>query len=228
MSHPHQAFLDEFKIAIEKLVPLTPAEIVEEAKRLHTELLADENSTEKQIHQAVTLIGRKEYPYRKAYLEICAGDEEQRLQQEVYERLDDEVKKKVDEIVKHGVLLDDFVRSKLFEEKLSADERYQVEQAILLSEDVLDSQCDDRAHRRHQEYETLVKKWTDEATRLQSLIDGLRQMGTDDQKWGGEINSIADRLEEGWSIVEEDPTEEEIKKEIEYWNTVLHEGEGEE
>ncbi|MFH1766952.1 MAG: hypothetical protein ABH826_02575 [Patescibacteria group bacterium] len=228
MSHPFQPFLDEFKIAIEKLVPLTPKEIIEEAEQLHAELSQNEAATEKQIHQAVTLIGRKEFPYRKAYLEICAGDEEQRLQKEVYERLDEAVKKKIDDIVKHGVLIDDFVRSKLFEEKLSADERYQIEQAIFLSEDVLDSQCDDRAHRRNQEYEALVKKWTDEAARLQGLIDGLRQMGQGEAKWVAEINTIADRLEEGWSIVERDPTEEEIMKEIEYWTTVLHEGEGEE
>ena len=47
-------------------------------------------------------------------------------------------------------------------------------------------------------------------------------MGEGDEKWEGEINSIANRLEEGWSVVERDPTEEEIVKELEYWNTVLH------
>lgn len=226
MPHPHQSFLDEFKIAIDELVPLTPPELIEEAKKLHKELSENQEATEKQIHQAVSLVGRKEFPYRKAYLEICAGDEEQRLQSEVFERLDEAVKKKIEDVVGSGVLLDDYVKSKLFEEQLTADERYQVEQAILLSEDVLDSQCDDRAHRRQQEYETLVKKWTDEASRLQGMIDQLRSMGSEDAKWAAEIGGVADRLEEGWSVVERDPEEEEIVKEIEYWNTVLHEDEG--
>lgn len=223
MAHPHQSFLAEFKIAIDKVVPLTPQEVIDEAKKLHEELSANEDATEKQIHQALTLIGRKEYPYRKAYLEICAGDEEQRLRTAVMERLDDNVKKKVEEYTEHGVLLDDLIKSDLFESQFEGDERYQVEQAILLADEVLDKQCDERAHSRQKEFDTLVAKWTEEAARLQGLIDQLRGMGAEDAKWAGEINSVCDKLEEGWSIVEQDPKEEEIKKEIEYWNTVLHE-----
>lgn len=223
MAHPHQSFLDEFKIAIDKVVPLTPQEVIDEAKKLHEELSANEDATDKQIHQALTLIGRKEYPYRKAYLEICAGDEEQRLRSAVLERLDDNVKKKVEEYTQHGVLLDDLIKSDLFESQFEGDERYQIEQAILLADEVLDKQCDERAHSRQKEFDTLVQKWTEEAARLQGLIDQLRAMGSEDAKWAGEINSVCDKLEEGWSIVEQDPKEEEIKKEIEYWNTVLHE-----
>ena len=62
MPHPHQSFLDEFNISIKHLVPLTPDEITEEAKALHKELSADEGASEKSIHQALSLIGRKEYP----------------------------------------------------------------------------------------------------------------------------------------------------------------------
>ena len=76
MPHKHQAFLDEFKISIDNMVPLTPPELLEEAKKLHAELSSSEETNEKQIHQALSLIGRKEYPYRKAYVELCAGDEE--------------------------------------------------------------------------------------------------------------------------------------------------------
>lgn len=227
MAHPHQSYLDEFKIAIENLVPLTPQEIIDEAKKLHEELSGDEHATEKQIHQALTMIGRKEFPYRKAYQELCAGDEEQRLQKLVFERLEPELAAKIKEMTAHGVILEDYVKSDFFESQLSGEERYQVEQAILLADDVLNNQCDDRAQTRKEQYETLVKKWTDEATRLQGLINHLREMGANDAKWSGEIGSICDRLEEGWSVVEADPSEEEIKKEIEYWTTVLNEGEEE-
>lgn len=225
MPHPHQSFLDEFKISIDKLVPLTPKEVIDEAWKLHQELLADENATEKQIHQALSLVGRKEFPYRKAYEELCAGDEEQRLQKLVFERLDEKLAKKIQEMTQHGVILDEYVKSDLFEEQLDGDERYQVQQAILLADDVLDNQCDDRAKKRAEDYQKLVDKWTQEAARLQGMIDNLRQMGAGDPKWGPEINSVCNRLEEGWSIVEQDPSEEEIKKEIEYWTTVLTEDE---
>ena len=181
------------------------------------------SATEKQIHQALTLIGRQEFPYRKSYEELCAGDEEQRLQKLVFERLDETVKKKLQAMTKHGVILEEYVASPLFEEQLSGHERYQVENAILLVDDELNNQCDERAHKRQKTYEDLVARWTAEAARLQGLIDKLRSLGEQDPKWQGEINSIADRLEEGWSIVERDPNEEEIVKELEYWNTVLHE-----
>ncbi|PIX62257.1 hypothetical protein CO057_00465 [Candidatus Uhrbacteria bacterium CG_4_9_14_0_2_um_filter_41_50] len=223
MIHPHQSYLDEFKIAIDKLVPLTPAEIIDEANKLHKELSDDLDATTKQVYQALTLIGRKEFPYRKAYEELCAGDEEQRLQKLVFDRLDETVRQKLISVIKHGVILEDYVRSKLFEEQLSGDERYQVENAILLVDDELDNQCDERAHTRKKTFEELVDRWTKEATRLQSLIDRLRAMGEEDSKWKGEIDSVCDRLEEGWSVVERDPSEEEIIKELEYWNTVLHE-----
>ena len=225
--HPHQSFLDEFHIAIDKLVPLTPDELIEEAKKLHQDLSENPEATEKQIHQALTLIGRKEYPYRKAYHEICAGDEEQRLRIAAFEHMESQVKKKVEEFTAHGVLLDDLVASKMFEEKFDGDERYQIEKAILLADEVVDNQCDDRAHKRQSQFNELVENWKKEAERLQGLIDQLRAMASEDPKWAKEIHSTCDRLEEGWSIVERDPTEEEIQKEIEYWTTVLHEGEEE-
>ena len=223
MPHPHQSFLDEFAIAIKHLVPLTPKEIVLEAKKLHAELSADENATEKQIHQALTLIGRKEYPYRRAYMELCQSDEEQRLQSLVFERVDPAIVKKITEMTVHGVVLEEYMKSDLFEEQLDGDERYQVEQAVLLADEVLDTQCEQRAETRKTSYEELVAKHRADATRLQGKIDRLRAMGGEDPKWSGEINSVCDKLEEGWSVVETDPTEEEIDKEMEYWNTVLHE-----
>lgn len=223
MPHPHQSFLDEFNISIKHLVPLTPDKIVVEAKSIHKELSEDEKATEKQIHQALSLVGKKEYPYRKAYTELCQGDEEQRLQKEVFERIDPSIAKKILEMTRHGVMLEEYMRSDLFEEQLEPDERYQLEQAILLADEVLDNQCEQRAENRKVAYEDLVKVHKERADLLQGKIDQLRAMGEGDAKWEGEINTIADRLEEGWSVVERDTNEEEVLKEIEYWNTVLHE-----
>ncbi len=223
MTHPHQSFLDELKIAIKELVPLTPEEFIEEANKIYKELQYNPDTTEKQIHQALSLIGRKEYPYRKAYEALCESDEEKRLQVIVFERIEDQLKKKVQEITKNGVMLDDYIDSKLFEEQLTAEERHQIQQAVLAADDILDHQCCERAEKRHIDYHELVKKYQNKVQILQKMIDSLRSLGNEDLKWKDEINSICDKLEEGWSIVEQDPEEENIKKEIEYWNTVLHE-----
>lgn len=221
MPHPHEYLLKEFQISIDKLVPLTPPEVVLEAKNLHDELAADPNASEKQIHDALVYVGRKEFPYRKAYHELCASDEEQRLQLAVKDRLDPAVWEKIHDVTHHGVHVVDFVNSRLFEERLSADERYQVEQAILFAHDQLNKQCSDRAVERQKSYEELVAKWKAEQERLQGLIDTLRSFADRDAKWRDEILGKVAVLEEGWSVVERDPTEEEIKKEIEYWTDIF-------
>ena len=140
MSHPHDYLLQEYKISIDKLVPLTPPEIRAEAKNLYDQLAADSAVTEKQITQALILIGKQEYPYRKAYEELCAQDEEQRLQTEVLKRLDGNVLAKVKDMTDSGVHILDYVDSKLFERDLEATERYQVEQAILVAHDAINRQ----------------------------------------------------------------------------------------
>lgn len=223
MPHPHEYLLKEFRISIDKLVPLTPKAVVDEANLLYAELSANLNSSEKQIHDALVHVGRKEFPYRKAYEELCASDEEQRLQRAVFDHLDEAVRAKVDNVTQHGVHVLDYVNSRLFEEQLSADERYQVEQAILLAHDKLNSQCNERAISRKKTYEELVDRWQKEEARLQGLIDVLRQMAESDGKWRDEILAKVAELEEGWSVVERDPTEEGVKKEVEYWTTVLAE-----
>lgn len=225
MSHPHEYLLQEYKLSIDKLVPLTPPAVIDEAKRLYDELSSNEAATERQIRQALILIGKKEYPYRKAYMELCAKDEEQRLQTEVMKRLEGPIGDKVKLMIDSGVHVLDYVNSKLFERDLEPTERYQVEQAILAAHDVLNRQCDERAKEREQNFAKLVTHWQAEETRIQQLIDRLRGMAERDPASADEIRGKADQLEEGWSIVERDPSEDEIKKEIENWTAVLEEAE---
>lgn len=227
MPHPHASFLKEFQCAIDKMHHYAPPDLITEAQAQHDALLADAESTEEQIHLALVTVGKKEYPYRKAYHDLCASDEEQRLQSLVLERLDENVKQKVLGHTKHGVLIDHYVKSKLFEEELTPEERLQIENAVLLAEDVLNSQCDERAGKRHGQFEDLIKKWCDERDRLQKMIDTLRGMAGGAGKWRDDILASVSRLEESWSVAESRVSEEEIKKEVEYWDTVLHEVEEE-
>lgn len=223
MSHPHQAFLDELKIAIDKFVPLTPESVVSEAKAVYERLAAEPETDVAEIHAALVDIGRKEYPYRKAYHDLCDTDEEKRLRELVLPRLDEPVKKVLEEAFSYNILLDDFVRSEMFEDKLDGDQRYQVTNAILLSEEQLENQCDDRAHERQQQFETLVAKRKEEVKQLQDNIDLLKRLMQQYPLHADEIAAVVSRLEEGWSVTNKDPSKEEIEKEIEYWQTVTAE-----
>ena len=63
MPHPHQSILDEYGYAIRHFVPTTPEEIKEEAKKTHSELLANENADEDMIRAALFKTGLAEYPH---------------------------------------------------------------------------------------------------------------------------------------------------------------------
>ena len=79
-THPQLAILDEFKIAIDK-IPSTIPETKTEAEKLHANLLANEQATEEQVHQALVLIGKKVYPHRRAIKELLEKhkDEEDKV-----------------------------------------------------------------------------------------------------------------------------------------------------
>lgn len=223
MSHPHQYLLDEYRLSLEKLVPLTPPEVTEEARRLEKELSENEHATERQIHQALVEIGKKEYPYRKAYEALCATDEEKRFEIAAFKNMDAVVAEKVKAVTDHGVHLSDYVKSKLFEAQLTGDERYHVEQAILAAHDVVNKQCDERASERQENFETLVKDWTAKRDEIQRLIDELRNMASRSPELAGEILAKADALEEGWSIVSRDPDEREVREALASFATQLEE-----
>lgn len=228
MAHPHEYLLNEYKLSIEQLVPLTPTEIVLEANKIYNELLANESATERQIIQALIHIGKKEYPYRKAYMELCASDEEKRLEASAFAKLDADLSAKIKKVTDNGVHLTDYVKSKLFESELTPDERLRVENAINDAHDVVGKQCDERANERKEKFDELVHFWQGEESRVQGLITQLRSMAERDEKWKAEITGKADQFEEGWSMVEKDPVEEDIIKEIENWAVVIEEGEEQE
>ena len=223
MDHPHHYLLDEYHFSIEKLVPLTPEPIRQEAERLYVELLANEHVSERQIHQALVEIGKKEYPYRKAYQELCAGDEEKRFEIAAFAHMDTDLAEKIRATTMHGVHLTDYVKSKLFESQLGADERYRVEQAILTAHDAVGRQCDERATTRQQNFETLVAQWSLKRDAIQRFIDELRAMAERSPHLAGDILAQADAFEEGWSIVSRDPQEQEVREALTSFATQLEE-----
>lgn len=226
MTNPQEVFLQEFRSAVEQLVPLTPPEVLAEAKALIEELSANGQVTAEQIRQALIYIGQKEFPYRKAYEELCAKDEEKRLQEVVLAKLDENIKEQILPVTKYGVHIVDFVKSSQFE-VLSASDRFAIEQAIVEAHEKLNRQCDERAVSRKSTYDELVARWTAAEAKIQGMIEVLKGMADRDPTWRDEILGRARQFEEGWSMLEADPTEEDVAKEIAYWTDVLGENQEE-
>lgn len=227
MAHQHEDIIKDFREAMAKLVPLAPKEIQEEAQRLADDIEANPLSTIEQIRQALVYVGKKEFPYRKAYEELCAGDEEARLQKLVLAKLSDEVKEKMEPVVKYGVHILDFVQSSQCEAALSVEERATIDREIVAAHDVLNRQCDERAVARKGTYETLVATWTETESRIQRMIEVLREMAERNEQHRDDILARVMELESGWSMIEPDPTEEDVQKDIAYWSGVLSEEGGE-
>ncbi len=223
MPNSHAALVHEFRLSLDRLSPLTPKEVIEEGHRLADDLEAKENVSPEQIRQALIYIGKKEFPYRKAYEELCAKDEESRMQTIVLKKLDASLKEKMEPVAKYGVHILDYVNSSLFESQLSPEEQSAVDTAITEAHDELNRQCDERAHTRKATYEELVTEWSAAEKRTEMLIETLRGMADRDEKWTDEILAKVRIFEEGWSMIEQDPTEEDVQKEIAYWTDVFTE-----
>lgn len=225
MPHPHEELFQEFRWAIEHLVPLTPKDVLDEGRVLADELEANASSSAEQIRQALVYIGRKEFPYRKAYLELCAGDEEARMQEIVLKKLDDATVALLEPVTTYGVHILDFVQSSQFE-ALSDDAKVAIDNAIREAHDVVNRQCDERAAHRAASFHELVKRWTQEAEDIQSMIDVFKGMADRDARFQADILARARQLEEGFSMLEVDPSREMVQKEIAHWAHVLDEADG--
>ena len=222
MSHPHHYMLEEYKIVLDRLVPLAPQELRDEARVIYERLAQDERATERQIQQALIEIGKKEYPYRKAYEALCAKDEEKRFEQAVFARLNEEFLTKVKQVTDHGVHISEYVKSKIFD-ALPSDERYALEQAVLEAHDAVNKQCDERAQERQQSFEELVAMWTKKRDEVQRLIEELKQMSSRNAELAEEILQTAQVFEEGWSIVSRDPEEKDVREALASYATQLEE-----
>lgn len=221
--------LQEFALAIERLVPLTPDEVTQEAQRLYADLSQNPATDEQLVRKALIEIGRKEFPYRKAYEELCANDEERRLQEATLARLSPALREKVLSLLQVGVSLVDYLNSQMFEKELTGTQRHEIEEAVLAAHDVINRQCDERAAERKQKYQDLVDRWRAYEERLQKKIEVIRSLAqrAHDADLAAEILDAAMRFEEGWSIVERDPTEEDVQGAYEDFATRVEEGEEE-
>lgn len=219
MSHPFKALLDEYKVAIDHLVPSVPEEIKKEAEESLSKLLADENVPEGEIQSAIVKTGKAEYPHRKAYQELVGKKVEDRRLEIVLDHVEPNVKAILEKHLKDGASLDQIVKSDIFEEELTPEERHQVEDGILDAADHVKEEMTAEKVGDDPAYQKLVENWTKHRDEIDAKITELEGLKSRDKagKWGEEIDARVERFREGFLVTERDPELEEVKKEIEYW-----------
>ena len=223
MSHTFQSHLDEYQFAIDHLAPTVPAEIKVEAQRLHDDLQANPEVTEEEIDGAMTRTGLAEYPHRHAFQELTSGDKEKRRAEIVIEHVEAPVAEKVKKFIDSGVTLAELVSSNLFETDFEAEERHQVEDALLDADIHIREEFGAEAASDEKRYGALVKKWEKTRDAIAAKIDELEAMKNKDEKWRDEIAGKASAFREGFLVTEPDVSLEEVEKEIEYWKGTMGE-----
>ncbi|MBI2474893.1 hypothetical protein HYV69_00485 [Candidatus Uhrbacteria bacterium] len=223
MTHPFQSLLDEFAYAIKHFVPTLPKEIKQETQEVLKRLQADSNADESTIRKAFHDVGVKEYPYRRAYIELTHGLAEDEMNAMVLEHVEPNVRMVIKPHLDSGVSLDELIQSDIFIEQLTPEQRYQVEDGIMVARSKLADSLKEHVSAESEEYARLVGKWKDQSIKIDKAISDLKLLaseGNENQK--REIQEKADAYSEGFLITERDPELSAIQKEIEYWQEVIH------
>ncbi len=216
--HPFNSLLNEYSFAVRHFVPTLPKEIKQEGKDVLERLESDMQADEAQIKKAFYEIGVKEFPYRRAYQELTQGKAAPHLKVMVLEHVDETVRAVIKPYLDSGVGLEELTKSDLFEKQLTPEQRYQVEDGILVASSKLAEMLKDQVSVEEASYELLVEKWTKRAQEIQKAIDELEALASSgDENQRAEIKGKVARYREGFLITEMDPELEEVKKEIEYW-----------
>lgn len=223
MSHSFQSHLDEYQFAIDHLAPTVPAEIKADAQKWHDDLQANPEATEEEIDGAMTRTGLAEYPHRHALEEMTSGDKEKRRAEIVLDHVEAPVAEKVKKLVDSGVTLQELVKSALFESDFDAEERHQIEDALLDADIHIREEFGAEAATDEKAYAALVKKWEKTRDAIAAKIDELEAMKNKDEKWRDEIAGKVATFREGFLVTEPDVSLEEVEKEIEYWKGTMGE-----
>lgn len=221
MSHPHKSLLDEYKIAIAHLAPGVPESVKTEAETALQTFLADENVSEDEIWVAMEKTGLQEYPYRHALKELSSSTAHEREKEIVLEHVDETVRAKISPLLESGVPLEEIVRSSLFETNFTAEERYQVEDAILDAAHHLEEDLEHIPEEQEKAFAAKVKVWEKTRDQIVEKIGELESLKEKNPKWREEIVETVKRLRNGFLVTERDVELSEVEKEIEYWRGTL-------
>ncbi len=217
MIHPFQSHLDEYQYAINHLAPTVPFAIKEAAQKMHDVLLANSSVTDEEIDAALYQTGIAEYPHRHAFKEMTARDVESRRVEIVLEHVEPEVALKVKKMIDSQVTINELVKSQLFETDFIAEERHQIEDALLDADIHIKEEFGKEAAADSEKYDALLKKWEGIRDQIVTKITELDRLKSRDEKWREEIEGKVQHLQEGFLVTEPDVTLDEVEHEIEYW-----------
>jgi len=220
MAHKLSNELFLLKTTIDRTPFTYPEKEKEGFIRRYQALEADPEARRQDIDKLIVEIGKATWPYRKAYEEMVKNYGQQKLEEFFKLHLGDELRQKYEQFVAKGLGLKDYRRTKEFEEFFTPEENLQIEEALFSARDEQVLHMRGIIESKSDEYEENLKAFQKKQVELENMIANLRQIANQSDKWSDQILDKIKVFEEGWSVVERDFDEDNLRHEIEYWQGV--------
>jgi len=230
--HPYAYTLELLMLAITRLPPTFSEEKRAAFQKKFEHFLRHPDVSYEEIRSTIAEIGKESWPYRKAYEEMYARYGRASEESFLFENLDQGVRDKYAQFLGEGGKInyigsvvrseEDMMRASPFERYFSPEEKFAIEQALLVARDSARLEINDLVtSRKKEEYEQLVKTYGAKQRQMEEKIDEMRHLAGVSKKWEAEISDRIRTLEEGWSVVEKGADLPELERETEYWKGTL-------
>lgn len=229
--HPYAYTLELLKLAIDRLPPTFSDEKRRAFQKRLDHFLKNPGEKYENITMTIAELGKQSWPYRKAYEEMYARYGRSSEESFLHENLDHGVREKYAQFIHEGGKInhigsaksaDDLRQPSPFERYFTPEEKFAIEQALLVARDSARVEIDGLVtDKKRDEYEQLVKSYDARQRNIEAKIDELRHLSGVSDKWADEINDRIRTLEEGWSVVEQGVDLPELERETEYWRGTL-------
>lgn len=229
--HPYAYTLELLMLAVAKLPPTFSDERRKDYEKRFQSFLKDHGRTYEEIQRTIVDLGKESWAFRKAYEEMYARYGRASEEAFLLENLDRGVREKFEQFIHEGGKInyvasaksaDDLRKPSPFERYFSPEEKFAIEQALLVARDSARSEIDGLVTgKKRDEYEALVQTYAERQRDIEKKIEELRGLAFVSEKWRAEIIDRVRRLEEGWSVVDQGADLADLERETEYWKGTL-------
>lgn len=218
----HQYSLSLLRSTIDHAPNFFPQGRKKEMEEVYATYAADPTTDIAYIEDALVTFGKEIWPFRKSFWHI--HDTDGRHNEEAYflELLSPALRARYDLFKKKGNKIEDVAKDGEFETFFSPEERVELTTAKLTAHERVLKGIEELCAGEHKELCTQsLGKYREHQARVEELIAQLRGLAEQSIKWRPEILDKARTFAAGWSGLEKEIAEEDVRNEIEYYQGVL-------
>lgn len=228
---PHGFTLELLRLAIVNLPPMFSEQRRVYFEQQHSGFMKNAETPYSDIHSVIVSLGKESWALRKAYEEMYSRYGRSSEEAHLFQNLDEGIRAKYETFLHEGGKIshiesaksgDDVWKASPFETYFNPEEKFAIEQALLVARESASEEIDELVMGpKKDEFDLLTKENRVKESEIEVMIDDLRSMASVSKKWEGEILGRVQTLEEGWSVVEQGLTVENLEREKEYWTGTL-------